>query len=152
MKKLILLFTVCLVACGPMPERHKRHHTHKKAVVHRYDLDVNLDGIADLFEYLIKDGDGCYITKSPTQISNFTNVQWTRMATMPPELAKEQVDGKEEVEEQELEENLEVDMTENPDSFEDASGDGGDSGGSDGGDSGGDSGGDGGGDGGGGGD
>lgn len=133
---------ICLVACGPMPE-HKRHHKHKKAVVHKYDFDVNLDGIADLFEYVIKDGNGCYLSKSSTPVSNFTNVQWTRLNLLPPELVNEEEDGKLQIEEPELEEDLQADMNENPDSFEDADGDSGGDGGSD--DGGGDSGGDGGG-------
>ena len=125
----LVLMALMLVIFGCEPQGRKKVKVFKGG----YDTEELAD---DIFWYLLESTDGSYYsTSSPTQLSSFSNVTWTKSSTLPFDQKEVQEDVDVDVDAVDVPEQTQEETTDEAET--DADSDSGDSGGDGGGDGGG---------------
>lgn len=93
MKNLLLSLTLISVALVAGCDGHQsRHYHHHEARVHAYRTHSSVDNNTFIYWYLLYSSDGStYYYSSPSRVTNFTSVTFTRSAGALPQNVREQV-------------------------------------------------------------
>jgi len=118
MKKLLLIICLFAVTLSSCDKRHTKHN-----VTSYKEHRINDAGLEELIYWyvILSDNNTYYYYSSPTPVSNYSSISWSKSSENPlSNVSESELDklAEETVTEQELSQDMQQEIDENPDNFE----------------------------------